>query len=523
MSLTEQEEQSPSWNNHHVDSSSSSGSFVSRSRGFTQSIVDKSPFREADAQKDAIRALPAMDFTLPFRMASGYLNVHRRNDRNLFYWFVEAEEDPLNKPIMVWENGGPGSSSIGNGFFMSHGPVKLFKDNQTLYRNPQSWNKIANVLFLDNPVGVGFSYSGVETDYMNITDNFQKTDAARAVQMFLKKFPEFAHLPLFCGGESYGGHYVPNLVSEILRINEVNRQFVQTGVYPAEEEDQSFYRDYKEINIKGLMVGNGLTNPGHDFRGTVKNLYDQHYMSDEKFNTLMEKCNFDDFNMVMDADFQPLNENEKMCHATWMAIEGTFKDTFNIYNIHKPNVCAFADVSKRMGEKCKVNADPSDYLNRKDVQEAIHADPSKMLPASKGQWMIATPQSKTGWNYDQNSIRADMMPVYEHFLDNHPELRILIYSGTFDVILPTTGTLNWMRHLQEKRSMEITSRWSSWSIDNSTVSGFTFAMDRRIRFVSVLEAGHVVPMDQPEKALTLLSSFLDDTALPYLEQVSLAL
>eukprot|EP01135_Chromosphaera_perkinsii_P003550 Nk52_evm8s248 gene=Nk52_evmTU8s248 len=478
----------------------------------TPCLKSEPPFETEQGRADLIKHLPTLAFDLPFRMAGGYLKVHEKNNRNLYYLFVEADEDPFNKPLIVWQNGGPGSSSVGAGFFMSHGPVHLYYSNETLYQNPSSWNKIANVIWLENPVGVGFSYSNNTKDYWLINDEMQKRDTAHALQAFFKKFPEFKHCEVYTAGESYGGHYSPNMASEILNMNEIHKRYMETGEQP-EDEDNYDYANHVYVNLKGFMVGNGLTNGNYDFLGTVENLHDQHYMSDKQFNLFKDNCDFSDFLRIVGGEFDKKNASLVTCFDTWNDVVAVNRDTFNIYNLHDPNVCHRSKIIDMHKKRCEMHADPTDYLNRKDVQEAIHADHTK-INNGESVWRMTAALPGGSWKYDYDSVQEDLLPLYSKFLRDYPHLHMLIYSGSYDVILPTTGTLNWLRALKAKESMKTTIPWSSWSVDNTTVSGFTYSLDHRIRFASVLEAGHVVPMDQPVRALAMVKSFVTNTFLP---------
>lgn len=100
-----------------------------------------------------------------------------------------------------------------------------------LHYNPYAWNANASVIFLDQPVNVGFSYSG---SAVSNTAAAAK-DVYALLTLFFKQFPEYAHQDFHMAGESYGGHYVPVFTSEILSHKKTN------------------------INLKSAMIGNGLT------------------------------------------------------------------------------------------------------------------------------------------------------------------------------------------------------------------------------------------------------------------------
>ena len=88
------------------------------------------------------------------------------------YWLVESTKDAKNDPVVFWTNGGPGCSGL-LGFFTEQGPFKPQKDGK-LEMNDYMWNKVANMVFIESPCGVGFSYSDDKDDYkMNILRKFK--------------------------------------------------------------------------------------------------------------------------------------------------------------------------------------------------------------------------------------------------------------------------------------------------------------------------------------------------------------
>jgi len=110
---------------------------------------------------------------------------------------------------VFWTNGGPGCSSVGGGLFSESGP---FRPNAAggLSPNPWTWSSAANMLYVEQPAGVGFSYSNNTADY-TVGDARAADDVFWFLQGFMKAFPQFAAAPLWITGESYGGHYVPSI------------------------------------------------------------------------------------------------------------------------------------------------------------------------------------------------------------------------------------------------------------------------------------------------------------------------
>ena len=109
---------------------------------------------------DEVTSLPGWSGPLPSRQFSGYLDVGA--SKHLHYWLVESEGAPSTDPTVLWLNGGPGCSSL-DGFLYEHGPFRTDPANpHKLVRFPQTWAKVANMLYLEAPAGVGYSYCAAQ-------------------------------------------------------------------------------------------------------------------------------------------------------------------------------------------------------------------------------------------------------------------------------------------------------------------------------------------------------------------------
>ncbi|KAF6206887.1 hypothetical protein GE061_018123 [Apolygus lucorum] len=183
---------------------------------------------------------------------SGFFKVNSSSNGNLFFWYFPAENAPEEAPVMLWLQGGPGGSSM-YGLFLEHGPLQLKKDHQ-LEKRPTRWTQNIHMIYIDSPVGTGFSFSNRE-GYAKTEDQVS-ANLYESLTQFFQLFPEIAKNEFFVAGESYAGKYVPALADKIHREN------------PKAEV---------KINLKGLAIGDGVVDPmpmmlGHTM--TYKPIYE---------------------------------------------------------------------------------------------------------------------------------------------------------------------------------------------------------------------------------------------------------
>ncbi|CAG2165565.1 unnamed protein product [Oppiella nova] len=136
--------------------------------------------------------------------------------RHHFYWFIESEQDPDNAPVVLWLNGGPLASSL-LGLFTENGPYRVDSNGIKLTMNQYSWNKVANMLYMETPVGVGHSYDE-NVPEPHSDNNSTMMDNYFALESFLDKYPHLKKNAFYITGESYGGVYVPMLANEHVAI-----------------------------------------------------------------------------------------------------------------------------------------------------------------------------------------------------------------------------------------------------------------------------------------------------------------
>ncbi|KAL7246831.1 hypothetical protein ACSBR2_001859 [Camellia fascicularis] len=171
-------------------------------------------------ENDEIKGgLPGQPTEVMFKQYAGYVNVDEFKGRSLFYYFAEAVHNPSSKPLVLWLNGGPGCSSFGVGAMGEIGPFGVNSDCKTLYPRKHAWNKVANILFLESPTGVGFSYSNTTSDYDMSGDKRTAHDAYVFLINWFKRYPHYKATDFYITGESYAGFYIPELADTIIKRN----------------------------------------------------------------------------------------------------------------------------------------------------------------------------------------------------------------------------------------------------------------------------------------------------------------
>ncbi|XP_039117637.1 serine carboxypeptidase II-2-like [Dioscorea cayenensis subsp. rotundata] len=435
-------------------------------------------------EEDRVVDLPG-EPNVNFAHYSGYVTVNKESGRSLFFWFFEAVDKPEEKPLLLWLNGGPGCSSIGYGLAEEIGPFHVNADGQSLYLNPYSWNQVANILFLDSPAGVGFSYTNNSQDILNNGDERTANDSLVFLTKWFKRYPQYKGRDFYISGESYAGHYVPQLAQVIVRYNNA------TGD--------------KSINLKGYMVGNALTDDYHDRVGLFQFMWSVGLISDQTYKNLTVLCDFQSF-------IHPSSECEKILQVAY----GEFGN-IDPYSIFTPPCTANAAFSKnkllkrlRLLGRLNENYDPcalehsTVYFNLPHVQKAIHVNPA----FAPSKWEPCSATINENWKDSPSS----MLPIYHELINQG--LRIWIFSGNTDAVLPVTGT----RYNVEALKLPTVIPWYAW-YDDGQVGGWTQVYEG-LTFVIVRGAGHEVPLHRPKQGLLLFKSFLAGSPMPTVKQIN---
>ncbi|KAL0682159.1 hypothetical protein Bca4012_049006 [Brassica carinata] len=407
-------------------------------------------FAEGYPEEDLVARLPGQPKVL-FRQYAGYVDVDFETGRSLFYYFVEADTHPEIKPLTLWLNGGPGCSSVGGGAFTELGPFYPTGDGRGLRINSMSWNKASNLLFVESPAGVGWSYSNTSSDY-NTGDETTANDMLVFLLRWFSKFPELKARDFFLTGESYAGHYIPQLADAIHSYNRQSSGF--------------------KINVKGIAIGNPLLKLDTDTSAAYEFLWSHGLISDEHKHAIIRQC-----------DFTSLPNISKACIEALTEVSFVTKYV-NVYDVLLdlcfPSIIEQELRLKKMATQMSMGVDVcmmherQFYFNLPEVQHALHANRTH-LPY---RWSMCS----TGIDGNIN-----MLPILKRIIQN--KTSVWIFSGDQDSVVPLLGS-------------------------RTLVGGWVTEYGELLTFATVRGAAHMVPYAQPSRALHLFSGFVRGRRLP---------
>ncbi|XP_040568439.1 venom serine carboxypeptidase [Lepeophtheirus salmonis] len=400
---------------------------------------------------------------------SGFLRIDDILDSNLFFWFFPScHPHPGSRPLIIWLQGGPGTTSL-YGLFKEIGPFlsksrTIPSTEPFLTLNPFSWHKEANILFIDNPIGTGFSFTKNVTSGYHIKQKSIAIDLGNFLEQFALLYPHYLPdwsdefpIQLYLFGESYGGTHVISLAKHILENPIVN------------------------MNLTGVGIGNGWISPSNhvSYSDFLKNL-----------------------GLIKKQTYQILHRNEKI--VLDLIEQGKFKRA----NDHRQNVLTDIlallsytnayDITKSQSDLTMWDFWP--YIQKPIVRKALHVG---NLHFSDGLRVIHELGS---------SIMMDQIDALGIVLNSGVD--VLIYHGMFDLILPLSGVSQALENTLEwkgKKSWLTAPRKSYWYRVSETSESQLLGYIQKaagLSFVIVRNCGHMVPIDQPAWMFQILKDFL---------------
>ncbi|EJD41493.1 serine carboxypeptidase [Auricularia subglabra TFB-10046 SS5] len=437
-------------------------------------------FRHTSYPKHSVRIKRINGFcetTKGVNAYSGYIDVEARH---LFFYFFESRSQPEEDPVVMWINGGPGCSST-TGLFQELGPCSVVDDSGPKH-NPYSWNSNASVFFVDQPVGVGYSYA----DYGETVTSTEQAavDIAAFVRIFFETFSSFAGREFHLSGESYAGRYLPAFAAEIYDANTV----AKAAGRPA-------------VNLKSVLIGNGFT----DFRNMALSSYDM-LCTPVTFEPLLPVATCVRMKAALPRCDKWFTKScidtfdEMACHAAFAFCSTELNDPSetlgrNLYNLGE--VC-------EEGEPCGVtNPFVLELLNRPDLRKKLGVD------KRVGNFTGCSLEVGEGFGDADDFFRPSRAHV-EELLERG--IRVLQFSGTYDWVCNWVGNLNNVHEMHWTGREEFNKQpLKEWMYEGKTAGVVKSA--HGLTFATIDGAGHLVPKDKPAEALHMLRRWLDSRDL----------
>ncbi|ORY79276.1 Alpha/Beta hydrolase protein [Leucosporidium creatinivorum] len=412
---------------------------------------------------------------------SGYLDI--ANDAHIFFWFFESRNKPSTDPLVVWLNGGPGCSSS-TGLLFELGPCSIANEGQNTTYNKHSWNEVANMIFIDSPVNVGYSYGGKTVNSSPDTAE----DLYAFMQLFYAKFPKFQKNEFHVSGESYAGTYIPNIGSVFHKYNQ------------APPSSASVH-----IPLTSLFIGNGLTDAYTqfatvpDFACDPKGKYGQ---------------------IFSDADCQSIEGKIPTCQrltsycynnpsrftcvpatiSCWQVAGPIQQSGLNPYDVRRK-----CDREGKDGPLCYPQMQWIEtYLNKPEVKKALGASSDRTFESCNMQLNQAFT-----FNGDVAHNTAALLPPLLE-----AGIRVGIYAGEADFMCNYIGNLAWMNVLDWSGKEDFNAAKNhSFVTKSGKKGGETRSVGKgagTFTYLQVYDAGHMVPYDQPEVALDFFTKWVQN-------------
>ncbi|CAA7393727.1 unnamed protein product [Spirodela intermedia] len=428
--------------------------------------------------------LPGFDGRLPFELETGYIAVDELEEVNLFYYFVKSERSPAEDPLLLWVTGGPGCTGLtGLAYEFLTKTYETRRLPSLIYRE-ESWTRISSIIFVDSPVGTGFSYSKAAEE-----NEWSDTKTSRRLGVFIRKWlvdhPEFISNPFYIAGDSYGGKLCPIVAQEVINGNEA-------GAKPL-----------------GYLVGNPVTSEGRfDMGSKIPYSHGVGFISDELYEATKASCGGDYvtprsvqcakcLEAVAD-NLKALNVEctlEPLC--VWSSPEPKHspREGRSLGEVERPHPLSLQILRDRSSPFGDLPA--KSWANSDAVREALG-----VRKGWTGDWVRCRGDIRTNRTIDIPSA------VPYHLNVTRRGFRALVYSGDHDLFVNFLGTQAWLRSL----NYSIVHDWRPWLV-NGQAAGYTRTYANNLTFATVKGAGHIATEYKPRECWDMFERWISGQAL----------
>lgn len=413
------------------------------------------------------------------KMHAGHIEINAEHDSNLFFWHFANRHIANKQRTVIWLNGGPGCSSE-DGALMEIGPYRV-KDKEHLEFNPGSWHEFANLLFVDNPVGTGFSYVNTDSFTHELTD--MSSQFITFLEKFFELFPEYARDDIYIAGESYAGQHIPYISRAILDRNK------------SKSKDEAWV-------LKGMLIGNGWVSPLEQYMSYLpfaykKGLVEEGSTSGKRLVAKQAECKTALDEGGKDHVDLPICETvlQEILRETQKTVNGE-AHCYNMYDVRLDDTYP----------SCGMNWPPdltsmTPYLRRDDVLDALHVKPGK----------------RTGWSECNGQVGSEFRagnskPSIELLPDLIKEIPTILFSGAEDLICNHIGTENFIANMEWNggKGFELSAgTWAprrDWTFEGKAAGFYQEA--RNLTYILFYNSSHMVPFDYARRTRDMLDRFM---------------
>uniref|UniRef100_A0A060T255 Pheromone-processing carboxypeptidase KEX1 n=1 Tax=Blastobotrys adeninivorans TaxID=409370 RepID=A0A060T255_BLAAD len=433
--------------------------------------------------------LPGLDqskYEMPI-MHAGNIDIGKKDeDASLFFWHVASRMVVDSPKTVFWFNGGPGCSSM-DGALMEIGPFRV-KDKDTLEENPNSWHEYADLVFVDQPAGVGFSTSSSDAYVHTLGE--AADELLNFLDRFFAIFPEKLGSDIYFAGESFAGQYIPYFARAVLDRND--KMTTKDPVKPKNPDDPP----EQYINLGGLLIGNGWMDPVHQYLSYLPFAYSQGLVkagstAAKPLEDLHHQC-ADAMNELGPNITVHIDQCEKIANGIISAIQGSDKEKcMNIYDIRLTD--SFPS--------CGLNWPPdlgavTDYLRREDVLRALNT----WDHGARG-WKECSGPVSSAFRGDPSEPAVELLP---ELLGRVP---ILFFNGDKDFICNSMGNEAMLESMEWSGGKGFQEDEVLGEVQLNGESVGELSSGRNASYFKIYGASHMVPFEHGEVAQMMFNVF----------------
>lgn len=383
--------------------------------------------------------------------------MDKKYDSNLFFWFFKSEKHTSNddRPVLLWLQGGPGHSFMMS-LFEENGPYRMTNDGRVKLAE-LSWTKKYNMLYIDNPVGAGYSFTNNTEGYSRTVDH-AAVNLYNGLQQFFLLFSEYKNNEFYLTGQSYAAKYICKLASIIHEQNEENK--------------------FIRINLQGLSIGCGIIDPPNQIH-YAQFLYENGIVSGKERDEIefhekkIQKALIKNYLVV--SVFHMLLISFKIRQLGYSQFLDVMEPNYNL--------SAYTDVHK--------------FIQNETTRNAIHVG-SKSFQHEKRVLF-----------YFRNDLFKSVSNDLSILLKNY---RILLYSGQYDLVVPPAQIERVIESLSWEGLQEFSrTKNQIWRVEDEN-AGYKKSYGNLTR-VMVRKANHLIIRSQPKWIFHLITQFISEKAL----------